>query len=87
MDMLLDKHLKGKTIEESVLNVCQEVLKIDKKILEEKYFDKSIPLDSLDHLEINYRLSNIYNIELDEEEFGKLNTIENMVTYIIINKK
>lgn len=87
MDMLLDKHLKGKTIEESVLNVCQEVLKIDKKILEEKYFDKSIPLDSLDHLEINYRLSNIYNIELDEEEFSKLNTIENMVIYIILNKK
>lgn len=85
--MLLDKHLKGKTIEESVLNVCQEVLKIDKKILEEKYFDKSIPLDSLDHLEINYRLSNIYNIELDEEEFSKLNTIENMVIYIILNKK
>ena len=56
---------------------------IEFEINEKTNIKNELNLDSLDMLEIIFELENEYKIDIDDEIFSELKTIEDVVNYVI----
>ena len=68
-----------KFIENYLFNFCG----IEFEINEKTNIKNELNLDSLDMLEIIFELENEYKIDIDDEIFSELKTIEDVVNYVI----
>lgn len=78
-----DNKLSRDEIEQKVIKVTSEVLKIDEdKISLESNFQDDLGADSLDTVEIVMQMEGEFNTEISDEDAAKIATVKNAVDYI-----
>ncbi len=67
---------------EKVVEIIRENLAYDGELSMETNLIEDLDADSLDIVDISLELEEEYDIEVEDEDFEKLNTIEDIVKYI-----
>ncbi len=69
------------TIENKVIEIIKEKLKIDKVDLEDSFND-TLGADSLDKVEIVMALEEEYNIKLPDDDMDQIITVKDTIDYL-----
>lgn len=67
---------------EKVVEIIRENLAYEGELSMETNLIEDLDADSLDIVDISLELEEEYDIEVEDEDFEKLNTIEDIVKYI-----
>lgn len=80
---MADNGLSRDQIEQKVIRVTSEVLKMDEdKISPESNFQDDLGADSLDTVEIVMQMEGEFDTEISDEDAAKIATVKNAVDYI-----
>lgn len=76
------------SLEDEVIEIIAEYLHIEKANIRKDYdLTNDLGADSLTKIEIEMELEEKYKISIPDDESAKLNTVENIITYISNNYK
>ena len=83
---MIKDDVKAKEIEQKVIDVVAESLKIDRATITlESRFGDDLRADSLDQVELMMAFEEEFGCEIPDSEAGKLASVANVVEYIINN--
>ncbi len=69
-------------IQNKVIEIIAHLLKISKTAITEESTLESLGADSLNRVEFVIELEDVFNIEINDEETEKLDTVKNIVDYV-----
>lgn len=78
--------LEKDAVVERVVNVVKKHEKVDpSKVTPESHFTNDLALDSLDTTEVVMEIENEFAVEIPDEEAFKMQSVEDVVSYILKN--